>query len=129
MEEFYFDIRSVHIGSALLSGSIFVVRSLAYNIWRAGWAMAFTLRTVVWTVDTTLLTAAFMLMTITSQVPFADGWLTVKVLLLVIYVALAWTAFRASSKTKRLAATGAAATIFAIVYSIARAHHPLGIFA
>lgn len=129
MEEFYLDIRNVHIGSALLSGSIFLVRSLAYNLWAVRWAMAFALRTIVWAVDTTLLTAAFMLMTITSQVPFVDGWLTVKVLLLVVYVVLAWTAFRASSKTKRLAATGVAAVVFGMVYSIARAHHPLGILA
>ena len=126
MEEFYLDIRSVHIASALLSGAIFLVRSLAYNVLNAGWAMAFALRTVVWAVDTTLLTAAFMLMTITSQVPFVDAWLTVKVLLLVLYVIFAWTAFRASSKPRRLAATGAAAAVFAMVYSIARAHHPLG---
>lgn len=129
MEEFYLDIRSVHIASALLSGAIFLLRSLAFNLFNAAWAMSFALRTVVWSVDTTLLTAAFMLMTITSQVPFVDAWLTVKVLLLVVYVVLAWTAFRASSKTTRLAATGAAAAVFGIVYSIARAHHPLGFFA
>ena len=84
MEEFYLDIRRVHIASALLSGGIFLLRSLAYNLLNASWAMAFALRTVVWSVDATLLTAAFMLMTITSQVPFVDSWLTVKVLLLVV---------------------------------------------
>jgi uncharacterized membrane protein SirB2 len=129
MEAFYEDIRTVHITSALLSGSIFLVRSLAHNLLAAGWAMAFALRLVVWTIDTTLLTAAFMLMTITSQIPFADSWLTAKVLLLALYVILASTAFRASSKQTRLAATGAAAVIFAMVYSIARAHDPLGVFA
>jgi uncharacterized membrane protein SirB2 len=129
MEAFYEDIRTVHITSALLSGSIFLVRSLAYNLLGAGWAMAFALRLAVWTIDTTLLTAAFMLMTITSQIPFADSWLTAKVLLLALYVILASTAFRASSKQTRLAATGAAAVIFAMVYSIARAHDPLGVFA
>ena len=128
MEEFYLDIRRIHIASALLSGGIFLLRSLAYNLLNAGWAMALALRTVVWSVDATLLTAAFMLMTITSQVPFVDAWLTVKVLFLVVYVVLAWTAFLASSKTRRLAATGAAAAAFATVYSIARAHHPLGFF-
>lgn len=129
MEAFYEDIRTVHITSALLSGSIFLVRSLAHNLLGAGWAMAFALRLVVWTIDTTLLTAAFMLMTIISQIPFADSWLTAKVLLLALYVILASTAFRASSKQTRLAATAAAAVIFGMVYSIARAHDPLGVFA
>ena len=129
MEEFYLDIRSVHIASALLSGGIFLVRSLAYNLLGAAWAMAFALRTIVWAVDSTLLTAAFMLMTITAQVPFVDSWLTVKVLLLTVYVALAWTAFRAGSKRSRIGATVAAAAIFAMVYTIARAHDPFGLFA
>jgi uncharacterized membrane protein SirB2 len=129
VEEFYLDIRSVHIASALLSGGIFLVRSLAYNLLGAAWAMAFVLRTIVWAVDSTLLTAAFMLMTITSQAPFVDSWLTVKVLLLTVYVVLAWTAFRAGSKRKRMAATVAAATIFAMVYSIARTHNPFGLLA
>jgi uncharacterized membrane protein SirB2 len=129
VEEFYLDIRSVHIASALLSGAIFLARSLAYNVLGTAWAMAFVLRTIVWAVDSTLLTAAFMLMTITSQVPFVDSWLTVKVLLLAVYVVLAWTAFRAKSKKNRLAATVAAAAIFAMVYTIARAHDPLGFLA
>ena len=129
MEDFYLEIRTVHIASALLSGSIFLVRSLGYNLLGAAWPMAFALRTIVWSVDTTLLTAAFMLMTITSQVPFVDGWLTAKVLLLTVYVVLAWTAFRAASKGRRIAATIAAAVIFGMVYSIARAHSPLGFLA
>ena len=129
MEEFYLDIRSVHIASALLSGAIFLARSLAYNFLGAAWAMAFVLRTIVWAVDSTLLTAAFMLMTITSQVPFVDSWLTVKVLLLTVYVVLAWTAFRAKSKKARVGATVAAGAIFVMVYTIARAHNPLGFLA
>jgi uncharacterized membrane protein SirB2 len=129
VEEFYLDIRNVHITSALLSGAIFLARSLAYNLLGAAWAMAFVLRTIVWAVDSTLLTAAFMLMTITSQAPFVDSWLTVKVLLLTVYVVLAWTAFRASSKRKRMAATVAAAAIFAMVYSIARTHNPFVLLA
>lgn len=129
MEAFYLDIRSVHIGAALLSGFLFVIRSTAYNLLGAAWTMAFALRTTVWAIDTTLLTAALMLMTITSQTPFSDAWLGVKVLLLAAYVVFAWIAFRAASKTTRMVATVAAVLFFGIVYSIARAHHPLGIFA
>ena len=129
MDAFYLEIRNVHILFALLSGTIFLLRSLAYNLLGAAWAMAFALRTIVWTVDTTFLTAALMLMTITSQYPVGSGWLTAKLLLLLVYVFLTWTAFRASSNANRLAATGAAAAVFAMVYSIARAHHPLGFFA
>lgn len=42
------------------------------------------MRILSWTIDTTLLSAALMLMTIVRQYPFVHGWLTVKVLLLVV---------------------------------------------
>ena len=129
MEDFYLDIRGVHIGCAIASLALLLLRSAGYNLLDARWPMAFTLRTVVWSVDTVLLTAAFMLMTITQQFPFATGWLTVKVLLLVIYVVLAWTALGRSAKRIRIAATLGALLVFGFVYSIARAHNPLGFFA
>jgi uncharacterized membrane protein SirB2 len=129
MEEFYPGIRAVHIGCAIVSVSLLMLRSVGYNLFDARWPMVFALRAIVWSVDTVLLTAAFMLMTITQQFPFATEWLTVKVLLLVVYVFLAWTAFRASGKRLRIAATLSAVLVFGFVYSIARAHDPLGIIA
>ncbi len=46
------------------------------------------LRYLSYAIDTTLLTAALMLVTILHQYPFVQAWLTVKVLLLVVYVVL-----------------------------------------
>ena len=37
-----------------------------------------------YTIDTVLLTAALMLMTVVQQYPFIDAWLTVKVVLLFV---------------------------------------------
>jgi uncharacterized membrane protein SirB2 len=128
MEEYYLLIRHVHIGSVIASGSLFLLRALGHNLLGAGWPMALPLRIIVWTVDTVLLTAALMLMTIVQQFPFVDSWLTMKVLLLVAYIMLGWWAFRAERKSTRLWSMGAAALAFGFIITVARAHNPLGIF-
>lgn len=129
MIEYYLEIRWVHIASVMASGALFLIRGVALNLMGWQWALAWPLRYLSWTVDTVLLTAALMLMTIIEQYPFAQGWLTVKVVLLVPYIVLGYMALRGSTRKGRLLSlTGAAAT-FLYIYSVARAHHPLGIFA
>ena len=58
---------------------------------------------------------------------FANGWLLVKVTLLVVYVVVGVFALR-RGRTRRTRATCyvAALLVFGAIYSIARAHHPLG---
>ena len=129
MEPFYLEIRAVHIGSALISGTLFLFRGIALNSFAAKWPLAAPLRYLSWTVDTVLLTAALMLMTITHQLPGADAWLTVKVLLIVTYIALAYYALRAPTPRRRWISLASAALVFGCIYSVARAHHPLGILA
>lgn len=126
MEEFYLEIRTVHIGSVIASGLIFLMRATARNLFDASWPMALAIRILVYTVDTILLTAALMLMTIVRQYPFVDAWLTMKVVLLVAYIVVGWWAFRAQRKQVRIACSLAALAIFAFIISVARAHSPLG---
>jgi uncharacterized membrane protein SirB2 len=92
--------------------------------------MAAPVRWLAWTIDTVLLTAALMLMTIVRQYPFVHGWLTVKVVLLVLYIVLGVVAFwKARTLAVRVSAWIAALLVFGTIYSVARAHHPLGLFA
>jgi len=128
MEEFYLDIRGIHIGAVILSGALFLIRVIGHNSLGAKWPMASSLRFVVWSIDTILLTAALMLMTIVQQFPFVDGWLTVKVVLLVAYIVIGWWAFRAERKRARIAASAAAIIIFLFIVTVARTHDPLGLF-
>ena len=128
MEQFYLEIRSLHIGAVIASGLLFFVRACGHNLLAARWPGSLWLRILTWTIDTTLLTAALLLMTIVQQFPFADGWLTMKVLLLVGYILLGSFAFRGKTKTIRLASMGAALAVYAFIITIARAHSPLGIF-
>ena len=92
----------------------------------ARWALAAPFRYFSWTVDTVLLTAALMLTTIIRQYPFADGWLTVKVLLLAPYILLGSYALRGQNRRTRLLSLAGAALVFGYIYWVARTHHPLG---
>lgn len=129
MDEFYLPIRHVHIGAVALSGALFLVRTIGHNFLGATWPKALPLRILVWSVDTVLLTAALMLTTIVQQYPFVDGWLTMKVVLLVLYIMLGTWAFRAEKKSTRLWSMAAALAVFGFIITVARAHDPLGLLA
>lgn len=126
MIEFYPQIRNFHIAIALLSGAIFAIRG-AFLLGGARWPQALPVKWLSYAVDTALLTAALMLLTILPWAMFANGWLLVKVGLLVAYVVLGVFALRRgrTPRTRALAYV-AALLVFVAVYSIARAHHPLG---
>lgn len=126
MIEFYAEIRLVHVYSVIASGSLFLLRGLV--LFAGGrWAMAPALRYLSYTIDTVLLTAALMLMTIVQQYPFVHAWLTVKVVLLVIYIGLGFFAFWGSQRLPiRVGAWVGALSVYAFIISVATAHHPLG---
>ena len=129
MEAFYLEIRTVHIAAVFASGALFLLRAAALNVLGAQWPLAAPLRYLAWTIDTVLLTAALMLMTIVHQYPVAHAWLTVKVLLIVLYIVLGYFALRAETRRARLASLTGAVLAFGYIYTVARAHHPLGLFA
>ena len=52
-----------------------------------------------------------------------------KVLIVAVYFLLGYVALRASSGQGRLAAMVGAVLVFGFIYTVARAHHPLGFFA
>lgn len=129
MIEFYAEIRLVHIWAVVVSGSLFAIRGLAL-LAGARWPLAALPRYLSYTVDTVLLTAALMLMTVVRQYPFADAWLTVKVLLLVVYIGLGILAFRTGRpRALRLAFWLAALAVYGYIVSVARARDPLGFLA
>ena len=129
MIEFYPQIKLVHIAAVAASGLLFLLRGGAVQV-GASWAMAAPLRYLSYTIDTVLLTAALMLATILHQLPFVHGWLTAKVLLLVVYVVLGSFALkRGRTRAVRTSCWIAALLVYLFIISIARAHHPLGIIA
>ena len=126
MGEFYLQIKWVHIAAVIASGMLFALRGTAVQF-GASWAMAAPLRYLSYTIDTVLLTAAMMLVTIVHQYPFVQGWLTVKVCLLIVYVVLGTVALkRGRTPRTRLACFVAALAVYGFIASVAVEHHPLG---
>ena len=126
MIEFYPQIRFVHILAISLSGSLFALRGLGM-LAGARWPQAFVVRYLSYTIDTVLLTAALMLVTILPAAMFANHWLTVKLVLVVAYVVLGMFALRhGRSRTARTTCYVAALLVFIAIVGIARMHHPLG---
>ncbi|PJK14002.1 hypothetical protein CO613_08445 [Lysobacteraceae bacterium NML07-0707] len=133
MMEFYPQIKSVHVHLVMLSGLLFFIRGGAASMLGATWPRHALLRYASYSIDTCLLTSAAMLLTALYSAGavaggiFANGWLAVKMLLLVLYVLLGIFAMRPKlGRTGRVICYIAALVVFAFMYSVARAHHPLG---
>jgi len=124
--EFYGEIRLAHVSAVFASGALFLVRGLLVQAGQPGWALAPAPRYLSYTVDTTLLTAAMMLLTILPSEAFSNGWLAAKLALLPVYIGLGWLALRAGSPARRAYAFAGALTAYGCMYAIARAHDPLG---
>ena len=129
MVEFYPQIKWLHVAMVLCSGSLFLLRGLLVQLGREPWAMSAPLRYLSYSVDTTLLTAALMLLTILPHAVFANGWLWVKLSLLPVYVVLGSFALkRGRSPGSRRKFYVAALLVYGFMISVARAHQPLGLF-
>jgi len=129
MIEFYPQIKFVHIVAVILSGCLFALRGLLM-LARSRFTNHPALRFLSYAIDTTLLTAALMLVTILHQYPFVQGWLTVKVLLLAVYIALGTMALkRGRTRAAQVTCYALALLVFAFIASVALAHNPWGAFA
>lgn len=127
MIEFYPQIRHAHIGLALASGALFALRGGA-ALAGMRWPHRLAVRRVSWGIDTALLAAALVLLSILPGALYANGWLAVKVCLIVVYVVLGMFAMhRGRTRAMRALFYAAALATFAMVYTVARAHHPLGL--
>jgi uncharacterized membrane protein SirB2 len=127
MIAFYAQIKAVHVVAVLLSGALFLTRGLLVQAGRQRWAMYGPVRYASYGIDTVLLTAALMLVTMLPGAMFANHWLGLKIALLVVYVALGTFALkRAQTPRGRVFAFAAALCVYATMIGIARAPHPLG---
>lgn len=127
MFEFYPQIKFFHLLCVVLSGVLFSVRASAACL-GASWPQMAPLRYLSYGIDTALLTAAMMLLSILPPGYFANGWLWVKLGLLVCYVVLGSFALkRGRTRRLRIMCLGFAILTYLMMASIALAHHPLGV--
>ena len=125
MIEYYAQIRAAHVFAVVLSGTLFAVRGLGV-LAGARWPLHAIVRYSSYAVDTVLLTAALMLVSLLPTAMFANHWLTVKLVLVVAYVALGTMALkRARTPVGRAICYVAALVVFGVVIGIARRHSPL----
>jgi uncharacterized membrane protein SirB2 len=126
MAAWYLQILWTHIGCVIASGSLFFMRGC---MMLAGLPAAnhVALRRISVVIDSLLLAAAITLTTIIHQYPFVQAWLTVKVVLLVVYIVLGVFALRRGrTRAIRAGFFAAAMIVFLFIVSVARAHDPLG---
>lgn len=122
----YADLRQLHVACVILSGSLFTLRGLLHI---AGVASVNhqAVRIASWLIDTVLLVAAILLTLIVHQYPFVHAWLTMKMLLLVLYIVLGYIALkRARTQRDRVVALIAALLAFGLMLGVAIRHDPAG---
>lgn len=129
MISYYGDIKLIHIVCVALSGCLFCVRGVLM-LGNAPASNHWILKRLSYIIDTILLTAAILLAIVIHQYPFVQGWLTVKLLLLPVYILLGMFALR-RGKTRRIRAGffAAALAVYAFIASVAVMHDPRGWFA
>ena len=121
----YLTLKAVHVTSVATSYTLFFVRGM----WMMYMPQMLTrrwVRVVPHVVDTVLLASAIAMAVTIRQYPFAVGWLTAKVIGLVVYVGLGTIALkRGKSRRIRVAAWIAAQAVFAYIVAVALARNPL----
>ena len=125
----YAVLKSLHVGSAILSVAGFAARGV---LMLRGSPLLQTrfVRVAPHVVDTVLLASAAGLAWMSAQYPFAQGWLTAKVLALVLYVVLGSIALR-RGRTRATRALAFALALCCALYILSAAftRSPLGPFA
>jgi uncharacterized membrane protein SirB2 len=122
-------LKNVHIACVVATIVLFVLRG--------GWMIGGTLRdrgrwvrVVPHLIDTVLLASAIAMAVMLGQYPGTAGWLTAKVIGLVVYVLLGMVALRRGRTLPvRIAAFAGALAVFGYVVSVALTHDPRGVLA
>lgn len=125
---YYNDFKWLHIGCVLASGSLFSLRG-SLMLCGSRFANHVAVARLSYVIDTMLLAAAVLLTLIIHQYPFVQAWLTVKLLLLIVYVLLGIFALRRGrTRWSRSGYLLAAVLVYGFIISVAVAHNPLGLF-
>jgi uncharacterized membrane protein SirB2 len=121
----YISLKFVHIGCVATSYALFVVRGV-WMLHDSAQLQRRWVKIAPHIVDTVLLASAIALAVISRQYPFAHGWLTAKVVGLLIYIGLGTIALkRGKTRRTRMAAWLAAQAVFFYIVAVALTRRPL----
>ena len=121
----YLTLKAIHVTSVTASYTLFFIR----GVWMMRMPQMLTrrwVRVVPHVIDTILLTSAIAMAVTIRQYPFVAGWLTAKVIGLVVYVGLGTIALkRGKSMSVRVSAWIAAQLVFFYIVLVALTRNPL----
>lgn len=120
----YLFVKYVHVGCVVLSLAGFAARG-ALMLRGSPLLQARFARVAPHVVDTLLLASALWLAWMMQQYPFVHGWLTAKVLGLLVYIILGSIALRGHTRAVRLAALAGALLAAGYVVAVALTKNPL----
>lgn len=103
----YLIFKHIHLSCAAISIGLFVYRLVLVQLGRP--LAAWPLRVLPHVVDSLLLASAIALVVMSGQYPIAQGWLTAKVLALVLYIVLGTLALKRAPTRRAKLAYGLAA--------------------
>ena len=121
LARYYFELKTLHIAAVTLSISLFVVRAGLSLAGSAALQRPF-LRVAPHVIDTVLLASAVLLTLILHQYPFANSWLTAKLLALIGYVVLGSIAIR-RGRTAEIRAVALVGALVTVGYILGTALH------
>lgn len=125
---FFPQILALHITTVVLSGSLFAVRGGLGLVGQNNIVRHWSLRYFSYCNDSVLLAAGLSLAFIIHQYPVLNAWLTVKLLLLIVYIALGILALHpARSLRQRAIAYGSALATYGFIISVAVTQNPWGV--
>lgn len=117
-------LKAVHVGSAMLSITGFVLRGV-WMLQDSPLLKARATRILPHVVDTVLLVSAIALMLRIAQYPFVHAWLSAKVLALLAYIVLGSIALRyGKTRRVRVLSYGLALTVFVYIALVAVTRNP-----
>ena len=122
----YATIKVIHVGTVAVSYALFLLRGV-WMIRGSALLQARWVKIVPHVVDTVLLASAIALAVAIREYPFVAGWLTAKVVALLLYIVLGTVALeRGRSKRTRIAAWVAAQAVFLYIVMVAVTRNPWG---
>lgn len=125
----YSALKHLHITTVALSLCLFVLRGI-WMLAESAQSRRRWVRIVPHAIDAVLLASAIGLAVTLHQYPFAQGWLTAKILGLIVYIILGSIALkRGPTKTIRVAAFIGSLVVFGYIVSVALTRSPLGFLA
>ncbi|WGG52790.1 SirB2 family protein [Rugamonas sp. DEMB1] len=115
----YYALKYLHMSCAALSGGLFLLRG-CWMLFQPARLQQRWVRVAPHIIDTALLASAVTLAVLSGQYPLAQGWLSAKVLALLLYIVLGTVALkRGKTRAVRAGAFAAALACFGYIVAVA----------